>query len=166
MLSSAAKTVRQQFYWQYAKTISKSSGFSKKDYPIIMSKWEQLCSGDINWSTYTREWLRERDEPNKCIHYGQEKKLTVEHILPKCCGGEDESYNTIMVRKSCNSSKGGKRLYEWKELDAKDKHHRIAEGKYLKYLHSLHERQGTQTALPPKYAPSVTSAPSAKPKTP
>ena len=48
-----------------------------------------------------------------------------------------------MVCKSCNSSKGGKRLYEWKGLDSKDKHHRIAEGKYLKYLYSLHEKKGT-----------------------
>lgn len=48
-----------------------------------------------------------------------------------------------MVCKSCNSSKGGKRLYEWRGLDAKDSHHRVAEGKYLKYLYSRHERQGT-----------------------
>ncbi|MCC8173281.1 MAG: hypothetical protein LIO65_02495 [Odoribacter sp.] len=51
--------------------------------------------------------------------------------------------NVVMVCKSCNSSKGGKRLYEWRGLKAKDAHHRIAEGKYLKYLYSLHEKYGT-----------------------
>ena len=35
------------------------------------------------------------------------------------------------------------RLYEWKGLKEKDSHHRIAEGKYLKYLYSLHEKRGT-----------------------
>lgn len=48
-----------------------------------------------------------------------------------------------MVCKSCNSSKGSKRLYEWRKLAEKDKYHRIAEGKYLKYLYSLHEKQDT-----------------------
>ena len=37
-------------------------------------------------------------------------------------------------------------MYEWRGLDAKDKHHRIAEGKYLKYLYKLHERNGTLDA--------------------
>lgn len=61
----------------------------------------------------------------------------------RCCGGEDITDNVVMICKSCNSSKGGKRLYEWRGLKAKDQHHRIAEGKYLKYLYSLHEKQGT-----------------------
>jgi len=48
-----------------------------------------------------------------------------------------------MVCKSCNSSKGSKRLYEWKGLVNKDEHHRIAEGKYLKLLYQLHDQEGT-----------------------
>lgn len=151
------KTIQHQIFYQYAKIIARAAikGSDESFYrKMVTSTWKQLCSGEINWSTSTREWIRERDEPNKCIYCGQEKELTVEHILPKCCGGEDESYNTIMVCKSCNSSKGGKRLYEWKEFDANDKHHSIAEGKYLKYLYHRHERQGaldcTATEVCPK----------------
>ena len=66
-------------------------------------------------------------------HFCERKELTVEHIMPRCCGGEDIPDNVVMVCKSCNSSKGKKRLYEWRGLDAKDTR-RIAEGKYLKYL--------------------------------
>ncbi len=43
----------------------------------------------------------------------------------------------------CNSSKGAKRLYEWKGLQEKDAIPRIAEGKYLKLLYDLHEQRGT-----------------------
>jgi HNH endonuclease len=143
MPPSAVKTIKEVIYYQYAKIISSSSGFGKANYGMIMSKWKQLCSGEINWSSSVREWLREKDDPTKCIYCGEEKELTVEHILPRCCAGEDTSDNVVMVCKSCNSSKGGKRLYEWRGLDAKDTHHRIAEGKYLKYLYSLHEKQGT-----------------------
>lgn len=73
----------------------------------------------------------------------QKKDLTTEHILPRDCGGEDVMDHVVRVCKSCNSSKGGKRLYEWKGLKEKDRHHRIAEGKYLKYLYSFHEKRRT-----------------------
>lgn len=46
----------------------------------------------------------------------RKKDLTTEHILPRNCGGEDTTDNVVRVCKSCNSSKGGKRLYEWKGL--------------------------------------------------
>lgn len=143
MPPSAVKTVRQVIYYQYAKIISSSSGLGKTNYGMVMSKWKQLCSGEINWSSSVREWLKEKEEPNKCIYCGEEKDLTIEHILPRICGGEDVLENVIMVCKSCNSAKGGKRLYEWRGIDEKDHYNRIAEGKYLKYLYYLHERQGT-----------------------
>ncbi len=143
MPPKAVKTVRHIIYYQYAKIISASSGFGKTNYGMVMSKWKQLCSGEIHWSSAVREWLKEKEKPDICIYCGEKKDLTVEHILPRDCCGEDITDNVVMVCKSCNSSKGNKRLYEWRGLDAKDKHHRIAEGKYLKYLYSLHEKQGT-----------------------
>lgn len=143
MPPKAVKTVREVIYYQYAKIISASSGFEKTNYGMVMSKWKKLCLGEIQWSSAVREWLKEKEEPSKCIYCGEEKELTVEHILPCSCGGEDIADNVVMVCKSCNSSKGSKRLYEWRKLAEKDKYHRIAEGKYLKYLYSLHEKQDT-----------------------
>lgn len=137
------KTVRQQIFYQYAKIIAESSGFGKTNYGMITDRWKKLCSDEIHWSSTVREWLREKENTSACIYCGEEKDLTVEHILPRCCGGEDIPDNVVMVCKSCNSSKGGKRLYEWRGLKAKDNHHRIAEGKYLKYLYLLHEKRGT-----------------------
>ena len=141
----AIKTIRQLIFYQYAKIVSASSGFGKKNYGMIMSTYKKLCAGDIVWSSSVREWVKEREQENVCIYCGQDQNvnLTTEHILPRSCGGEDIFDNAVRVCKSCNSSKSGKRLYEWRGLDAKDNHHRIAEGKYLKYLYSLHEKRGT-----------------------
>ena len=58
-------------------------------------------------------------------------------------GGPDLPDNAVWVCKTCNSSKGSKRLYEWYELENKYKVPRIAEGKYLKLVYSLHEEMGT-----------------------
>jgi hypothetical protein len=143
MPPKAVKSVKDIIYYQYAKIISGSAGFGKTNYGFIMSTWKKLKSGDMQWSTTVREWLREHENQNICIYCGSEKELTTEHILPRSRGGEDIPDNVVRVCKSCNSAKGSKRLYEWKGLDNKDKHHRIAEGKYLKYLFNLHVRKGT-----------------------
>jgi len=143
MPPSAVKSVRDIIFYQYAKIISNSAGFGKENFRIIMSTWKKLKSGSLHWSTSVREWLHEHENPNICIYCGIDGELTTEHILPRSRGGDDIPDNVVRVCKSCNSSKGGKRLYEWKGLEAKDRHHRIAEGKYLKYLYSLHEKQGT-----------------------
>jgi len=74
---------------------------------------------------------------------GSKTDLSVEHILPRSCGGPDTPDNAIKACKTCNSGKRGKRLYEWFGLDRRDEIPRIAEGKYLKLLYDLHERNGT-----------------------
>lgn len=143
MPPSAVKTVKDLIFWQYAKIISESAKFGKKNYGFIMTKFKELQQDKIHWSTAIREWVKEHESPNECIYCGSKDNLTTEHILPRVRNGPDITDNAIRVCKSCNSSKGDKRLYEWKGLDNKDKHHRIAEGKYLKLLYKLHEEKGT-----------------------
>ena len=146
MPTAAVKTIRQLIFYQYAKIISESAGMGKKNYGMITNTYKKLCDGSISWSSSVREWVREREQGNVCIYCGSTDRLTVDHILPRNCGGEDIPDNVVSVCKYCNSSKGSKGLYVWRGLNAKDNHHRIAEGKYLKYLYSLHERQGSLDA--------------------
>jgi hypothetical protein len=143
MPPKSIKTVKDIIFYQYAKIIANSSGFGKDNYAIIMSAWKRLKNGEIHWSSSVREWVHEHEQANHCIYCGAEGKLTTEHILPQSRGGEDCIDNVVRVCQSCNSSKGNKRLYEWKGLKNKDTQARIAEGKYLKYLYSLHEKRGT-----------------------
>lgn len=143
MPPKSIKSIKEIIFYQYAKIVSASAGFGKTNYGMVMSRVKMLMSGEISWSSAVREWQKEFEKPSECIYCGNVIDLTTEHILPRNCGGEDVVENVVRVCKSCNSSKGGKRLYEWRGLDDKDKHHRIAEGKYLKYLYSLHERNRT-----------------------
>lgn len=139
----AVKTVRDLIYWQYAAIMTEAATGKKNDWALRMSFLNKLKSGEIVWSTSVREWLLEMENPNVCIYCGAMENLTTEHILPRSRGGEDVTDNVVRVCKTCNSSKGAKGLYEWKGLKEKNNHHRIAEGKYLKYLYSLHDRNGT-----------------------
>lgn len=131
-------------FWQYAKIIAASAGLGKKNYRFVMSKYKQLQSGRIKWSTSIREWVKEHERPGECGYCGAKMDdLTVEHILPRSRGGPDTPDNVVLVCARCNLKKGSKRLYEWFGLDRRDEVPRVAEGKYLKLLHELHERTGT-----------------------
>lgn len=140
------KSVRDLIFWQYAKIISESAGAGKTQYGFIMDRFKKLASGQITWSTSIREYVKEREKPDECIYCASKTNLTLDHILPRSRGGPDTADNAIMVCGSCNSSKGGRRLYEWYTLDKRNQLPRIAEGKYLKLLYTLHEQTGTLNA--------------------
>jgi len=151
------KTIRDEIYWQYAKLISKSAGFGINQRAFQMERFLALRDGKIHWSSTIREWVKEHEKPDECIYCGSKGNLTIEHILPRSCGGPDIPDNAIRVCKNCNSSKGGKRLYEWIGIPHKDEIPRIAEGKYLKLLYELYDRLGTlnteKTVLKTKLCP-------------
>jgi len=136
----AVKTVRDLLFWQYAAIMTGAATGDKREWALRMSFFGKLQRGEIVWSTSVSEWLLEMENPRVCIYCGQEGALTTEHILPRSRGGENVADNVVRVCKSCNSSKGAKGLYEWKGLEHKNEHSRIAEGKYLKYLYTLFER--------------------------
>ena len=154
MPPSAVKTVKDLLYWQYAKIISASAGAGKKNYGFIMDRFKKLQSGDIQWSTSIREYVKEHEQPDQCVYCGAKGDLTVEHMLPRSRGGPDIPENAVWVCGSCNSKKGSKRLYEWYGLDSRNELPRIAEGKYLKLLYALHENKGTLNAVPTDLCPS------------
>lgn len=142
MPPSAVKTLRDLIYWQYAKIISESAGFGKSNYGFIMNRFKKLQSGEIEWSSSIREWIRERENPNQCIYCGAERRLTVDHMIPLSRGGPDHPDNAVWVCSHCNSSKGDKRLYEFYGLKNRNKVPRIAEGKYLKLIYDELDKRG------------------------
>ena len=151
--------MKELLYWQYAKIISNSAGAGKSNYGFIMDRFKKLQSGSIQWSSSIREYVKEHEEPDQCVYCGARGDLTVEHMLPRARNGPDIPENAVWVCGSCNSAKGSKRLYEWYGLDKRNDLPRIAEGKYLKLLYSLHERRGTLDAIPGDLCPACDLGP-------
>ncbi len=154
MPPSAVKTVKDLLYWQYAKIISNSAGAGRQNYAFIMDRFKRLRSGDIQWSSSIREYVKEHERPDRCVYCGARADLTLEHMLPRARSGPDLPENAVWVCGGCNSKKGSKRLYEWYGLESRNSLPRIAEGKYLKLLYSLHEERGTLDAAPFDLCPS------------
>jgi hypothetical protein len=136
MPPAVVKNVRDLLYWQYAKIIAQSAGFSKKDYGFVTSRFKLLNQGTITWNEL-REYIKEKGQ-QECIYCGAEAELTLEHLLPRKFNGPNNERNVVWVCKSCNSKKGARRLYEYFAIEAgveaaKYDVPRIAEGKYLKF---------------------------------
>ena len=150
MPPAVVKSVKDLIYWQYAKIIADSAGIGKKDYGFVMNKFKQLKQGSISWNEI-REYIKEREYSNECIFCGATTNLTLEHLLPQKYNGPNTEKNLVWICKSCNSSKGSRRLYEYFALQAgveaaKYGVPRIAEGKYLKFAYeSLKENNLLET---------------------
>ena len=140
------KTVKDLIFWQYAKIISESAGFGKRNWGFVMKKFKQLKEGEIFWNEI-REYVKEKEKKDECIFCGRKTNLTVDHLLPRCFNGPNDEKNIIFVCKECNCSKGPRRLYEYWTLKkglegAKYEVPRIAEGKYLKFLYEVLRNKG------------------------
>ena len=68
---SAVKSIQDLIFWQYAKIISESAGIGKDSYGFVMSRFKKLVSGEINWSTSIREYVKEREQRDVCIYCGK-----------------------------------------------------------------------------------------------
>jgi hypothetical protein len=145
----AIKTVRKLIFYQYAKIIASSAGFSKEKnraayYRFLMDRMLKLSSGEINMSTILRELKMQMTSCSNCCEYcGSLENLSWDHLIPRSRGGPDNAENHVLACRKCNSSKGCKGLYEWYGIEHKDELPRIVAGKYLKMLYELHERNGS-----------------------
>ena len=143
MPAQAIKSVRDLILWQYAKIISESAGFGKKNWGFVMKKFKQLQDEEIFWNEI-REYVKERESRDECIFCGGKKDLTLDHLLPRSRNGPNDEKNVVWVCGNCNSSKGSRRLYEFWTIEhglegAKYLVPRIAEGKYLKFAYEVFE---------------------------
>lgn len=49
----------------------------------------------------------------KCAYCGSREDLTLDHIVPKCAGGTDETRNLISCCSECNKSKSHENWKSW-----------------------------------------------------
>jgi hypothetical protein len=58
-------------------------------------------------------------------------------------GGQDTGDNTVLACRKCKQSKKDLGIYEWFNLEGKEKLPGLVEGKYLKLLFDMHDQTGT-----------------------
>jgi ribosomal protein S27AE len=157
-------TIRDEFYFQYAKIIACSAfgaangkEAKKIAYGFIKNKFQQLQNGVIEWSNIVREDKQLIEAEKKCIYCGATDNLVWEHIVPKSLRIKPECqtcdiiqgiHNQIWACGKCNSMKATKGLYEfYKDITGDKKYYdlipALVEKKYLKTMFSCHQCAGT-----------------------
>ena len=142
MPPAAIRDLRDLMYWQYAKIIADSAGVGKTQWAFVMERFKKLQSGEIEWDSI-REHVKERNDFHRCLYCGRAGDLTLDHLMPRAFHGPEDEKNAAWVCRSCNASKGPRRLYEYYATAkgglkaAKYDVPRLAEGKYLKLLYEL-----------------------------
>ena len=62
-----------------------------------------------------RLWRRKIIEKwnHKCAYCGSEKKLTIDHVIPRARGGKDSAENMVCCCHECNQDKAHTPWQEW-----------------------------------------------------
>lgn len=141
MPPKAVKTIRDLIYWEYAKLISDSAGFGRKQYPFVMKKFNELRKGIIKWSDILREDLQV--DKSRCVYCESQDNLTNDHIVPKRECHFREIHNIVIACNRCNSAKGDKDVIKWYGLDRRYEIPRVVMGKFLKMIYICHECRDT-----------------------
>jgi hypothetical protein len=143
-------TVRRFIFWQYAQLIAKAAGF-EGNYGFVISRYKKLESGEMSWSSSTRDYEKELEKGRVCIYCGATRGLSTDHIIPTSRAGVDPrittlldtSDNCVCACKSCNSSKSDRDIFDWYGPERLDDIPKLALSKFLKLAYRIHEMQGT-----------------------
>jgi len=152
MPPKAVKTVRDLIFWQYAKLIAHSAGMDGQ-YGFIMSRYRDLKSGKLQWSSILREDIKAMNlGRQECAYCGGTSALSLDHIIPQRVQAPPECdvhqvHNLVWCCRSCNSRKGGRDVFTWFGVERRDEVPRIVEGKFLKLAYRCHECRGTLDAV-------------------
>jgi len=142
MAPTAIRDLRDLLFCQYAKILADSAGVGKRPWAFVMDRFKKLPSGEIAWDSI-REYVKEPNDVHRCLICGCAGDLTLGQLPPKSSPHPEDEKNAAWVCRSCNASKGARRLYESSTLSkggpkaAKYDVPRLAEGKYLKLLGGL-----------------------------
>lgn len=144
------KTVRQLIFWEYAQLIARAAGF-EGNYGFIVSRYKKLVSGEMQWSSTIRDYEKEMEKGRVCAYCEGTENLSTDHIIPVSRAGVDPRVaqlldspdNCVCACRACNSSKGGRDIFEWYGSERIDEIPKLVLSKFLKLTYRLHETQGT-----------------------
>lgn len=144
------KTVRDLIYWSYADLIARAAGF-EGNYGFVVSRYKQLKSGDMVWSSSILDYQKSLEKGNICVYCGSTERISMDHIIPMSRAGVDPRVislldsveNCVPACKGCNSSKGDRDVFEWYESNQYGDIPKLVLSKFLKLSYDLHETQGT-----------------------
>ena len=112
-------TVSDFVYWSYAwliatriaqdGTIGRQKGRNHMAAPLFY----QLRRGEISITSLERDLFQAILAQPTCLHCGAKARLTMDHLIPRSCGGAADAENIVTSCAPCNSARGNMDLMLW-----------------------------------------------------
>ena len=77
--------------------------------------YELLAFRSTDAKRMWRQIIKARDN-NRCTYCGATEHLTIDHVRPRCRGGETTASNCVTACLTCNQAKGSLNLHEFLNL--------------------------------------------------
>lgn len=113
-------TVAEAIYWAYGNLAMAQDAikrgipnYDRLSYTIRMRLFKGLLTGKMQMSSLFSDERWKMENGARCVYCGSTDNLSVDHLLPRIKGGEDDVDNLVCSCRTCNSSKGKKDLMTW-----------------------------------------------------
>lgn len=114
------ETIGESLYWSYANlamahtAITKESEKYNQYHFIVRSRlFKGLKEETMSLGSIADDERLKMILPQVCCYCGANDNLSIDHLIPKAKGGNDDAENMIWACRSCNSSKGAKDMLDW-----------------------------------------------------
>jgi 5-methylcytosine-specific restriction endonuclease McrA len=116
-------TIGESLYWSYANLAMAHSAveshmrsYNKVHFIIRKKLYSGLIKGTMNVGSIADDERLKMILPQACCYCGEKEKLSIDHLMPRARGGQDNSNNFVWACRYCNSSKSDMDLLEWYNL--------------------------------------------------
>ena len=115
------KTIGQALYWTYSNLVMffasndthEGVEYQQIDYIIRNKTYGQFLRGEIQIGSLFIDEKLKMVSSNRCCYCYETGELSVDHLISRKKGGNDDPANLVMACRSCNSSKGALDFLEW-----------------------------------------------------
>ncbi len=137
------KTIQDQFYYEFAKLLSKAHFNSEIHFDYVKEKYLALSKGQIHMALSLLEKEGVSELPMVCAFCGSKRDLQTSYLIPLAKGGWDSPDNQVLSCKACFTSRENRGIFEWLGLKKKETLHPLVAGKYLIELFVYNKAKGT-----------------------
>ena len=90
--------------------------YQQIDFIVRSKTYYGLLRGKLKLGTLYKDEREKIFNAGTCVYCGATDALSLDHLIPRLRGGEDEANNLVTACRSCNSSKGSRDMLEWCRL--------------------------------------------------
>jgi hypothetical protein len=123
MAGPTIETVGQHIAWSYANLARAHAAveagvdsYGRTHHMIRSRLYKGLTMNSMKMRTLYDDEKVKFAYPQACCYCGTTSSISIDHLIARIKGGQDDSDNLVWACKACNSSKGARDVLEWHQI--------------------------------------------------